>query len=73
MHPIISLLVNRKYLTCSVTETFFFSTKVFDEMHDGYLICDVHFVYLISRVPTNGLVALQCNLFNVLPGNPPVE
>lgn len=37
-------------------------------MHDGYLICDVHFVYLTPRVPANGLVALQCNLFNVLPG-----
>lgn len=42
-------------------------------MHDGYLICDVHFVYLTPRVPANGLVALRCNLFNVLPGSPPVQ
>lgn len=39
-------------------------------MHDGYLISDVRFVYLTPRVPTNGVVALQCNLFTVAPWVP---
>lgn len=36
-------------------------------MHDSYLISDVH---LTPRVPTNGVVALQCNLFTVAPWEP---
>lgn len=39
-------------------------------MTTDYLISDVHIVNVTPRVPTKDLVALQCNLFTVDPGNP---
>lgn len=47
-----------------------FSTKLFvfrKSMTTDHLISDVNIVNVTPRVPTKGLVALQCNLFTVDP------